>query len=75
MVHINHPEQRFWRTDFKLGRNIYALISNDVSQPHGQDPLLGVMESSELAETVVDTHNLALAKYGRHYRRVMSADE
>lgn len=74
MAPLNHPEQRFWRTDFRLGRNIYALLSNDIAKPSSQDPLVGVMESSELAETVVDTHNKAMSKFGRHYLKVLSAD-
>jgi hypothetical protein len=65
---------RLWRTDLKLGRNIYGLLSNDVQRPSPLDPLIGVMETSELAENVVDTHNRALTKFGRHYMRVLSTD-
>jgi len=75
MVHLNHPEQRFWRTDYKIGRNMYALISNDLMNPSIQDPLVGVMESTELAELVVETHNKALAKYGRNYLKALTADD
>lgn len=66
---------RMWRTDLQLGRSIYALLSNDISNPSALDPLIGVMENSEMAEDVVDTHNNALRKYGRHYRRVLATLE
>jgi len=72
MVPLNNPGERLWRTDFRLGRSVYALLSNDVSKPSTQDPLVGVMESSDLAQNVVDTHNNALTKYGRHYLRRLS---
>jgi hypothetical protein len=74
MAPIKNPGDRLWRTDFKLGRNIYALLSNDVTRPSPQDPLVGVMESSELAENVVDTHNRVITKYGRHYLKALSHD-
>lgn len=71
---IQNPVERLWRTDYKLGRNVYVLLSNDVKKPSQQDPLIGTMESSDLAENVVDTHNRVLLKYGRHFRRVMEAE-
>lgn len=75
MAPLRNPGDRLWRTDLKLGRSIYALLSNDVERWSPRDPLVGVMESSELAETVVDTHNSVLQKYGRHYRKVLLADD
>ena len=70
------PEDRFWRTDLhKAGRRIFALKSNDVELPSEDDPLIGVMDTTQMAEDVVDTHNNALKKYGRHFRRVLAADE
>jgi len=74
---IKNSADRFWRTDMTvgLGRNIYALMSNDVRRPTQQDPLIGTMESSELAENVVDMHNQVLTKFGRHYMRVLSSDK
>jgi hypothetical protein len=75
MAPLNNPGDRLWRTDFKLGRNIYALLSNNVSRPSPQDPLVGVMETSELAENVVDTHNRVITKYGRHYLRALAIDD
>lgn len=61
------PEQRLWRTDLRLGRSIYALLSNDPDEPSEQDPLIGVMESTSLAEDVVNTHNAVLQRYGNKY--------
>jgi hypothetical protein len=75
MAPLNNPGDRLWRTDFKLGRNIYALLSNNVSRPSPQDPLIGVMETSELAENVVDTHNRVVTKFGRHYLRALAIDD
>jgi hypothetical protein len=72
---ITNPSERLWRTDFKLGRNIYALLSNDETRPSNNDPLIGTMETSELAEIVVETHNLALKKFGRHYKRALAVHD
>ena len=74
MAPLNNPEERLWRTDFRLGRSVYALLSNDVKKPSSQDPLIGVMETSELAELVVDTHNKVLLKFGRHYLKALATD-
>ena len=75
MAPLSNPGERLWRTDFRLGRNIYALLSNDVARPHHQDPLIGTMETSELAEIVVDTHNGVITKFGRHYRKALKTDD
>jgi hypothetical protein len=75
MAPLNNPDDRLWRTDYRLGRSMYALLSNDVTKPSPQDPLVGVMETSELAENVVDTHNRVITKYGRHYLRALAADD
>jgi hypothetical protein len=32
MAPLNNPGERLWRTDFRLGRNVYALLSNDVTK-------------------------------------------
>jgi hypothetical protein len=74
MAPLSNPGERLWRTDLRLGRNVYALLSNDVTKVSPQDPLVGVMESSDLAQNVVDTHNNALKRYGRHYLRRLSED-
>lgn len=75
MAPLKNPGDRLWRTDLRLGRNIYVLLSNDINRTSPQDPLVGVMETSELAENVVDTHNRAITKYGRHYLKVLAADD
>lgn len=64
---LKSAELRYWRTDLQLGRNIYALLSNDPNTPSVSDPLIGVMETSALAEDVVNSHNGLLARYGRRY--------
>jgi hypothetical protein len=58
---------RFWRTDLRLGRNIYVLLSNDPETPSELDPNIGVMETTSLAEDVVNAHNGLLERYGRRY--------
>lgn len=75
MAPLNNPGERLWRTDIRMGRNIYALLSNDIKKPSGQDPMVGVMETSELAEMVVDTHNKVLLKFGRHYLKALATED
>lgn len=75
MAPLSNPGDRLWRTDFRVGRNIYALLSNDITKPSIKDPLVGVMETSELAEIVVETHNGALQKFGRHFRKALATDD
>lgn len=75
MAPLTDPDRRFWRTDVQLGRSIYALVSNNVESPSDSDPLIGVMETSELAEIVVDTHNGALSKYGHRFLKVLTTDD
>lgn len=67
MMMIKNVEQRYWRTDLRLGRNIYALLSNDTELPSDIDPVIGVMETTSLAEDVVHAHNGLLERYGRKY--------
>jgi len=75
MPPVTDPENRLWRTDVKRGRGIYALISNDVSKPSEFDPLIGTMESSALADRVVEVHNAVLNTYGKtHYRKALGID-
>jgi hypothetical protein len=69
------PEMRYWRTDTGRGRNVYALLSNDIMRPSDEDPLLGIMESSAVAENMVNTHNGALSLYGRRYPEVLAEAE
>jgi len=75
MPPLANPTERYWRTDLKRGRGVYALISNDVDKTSEYDPLVGVMETSELAEDVVGVHNALLTLYGRHYyKRVVDLE-
>lgn len=65
---LPNPEFYLWRTDArKSSRNIYALISNDVTRPSPHDPLVGSMETATMAEIVVDSHNAMVKLYGRHF--------
>jgi hypothetical protein len=75
MPSIINPEERLWRTDIRKGRAIYALMSNDPTRPSDDDTLIGVMESSIVAENVVSTHNGVLALYGRRYPQVLADAE
>lgn len=68
---IKSAEMRYWRTDLQLGRNVYALLSNNPEVPSVSDPLIGVMESTALAEDVVNSHNGLLARYGRRYQKAV----
>lgn len=67
MSTVKNPQERFWRTDLRLGRNVYALVSNDPGVPSESDPLIGVMETTSMAEDVVNSHNGLLERYGRKY--------
>jgi hypothetical protein len=75
MVPLTNPDGRLWRTDMRMGRNIYMLLSNDVNKPSEFDPLVGIMETSELAESVTDLHNNALTKFGRHFVKALSTND
>ncbi len=65
--YIDTAQDRLWRTDLALGRNVYVLLSNDSAKPSENDPLIGVMESSALAEDIVQTHNVLVRKFGKRY--------
>ena len=71
---LKNVELRYWRTDLRLGRNIYALVSNDPDSPSETDPLIGVMESTALAEDVVNSHNGLLVRFGRRYSERISPE-
>lgn len=73
MAQIEHPERRYWRLDKGLGRNIYALISNNQLRPSHDDPLIMTADSSMMAELVVDTHNTLMQKYGPKYHERLDA--
>jgi hypothetical protein len=72
---VKNIPHRYWRTDLRLGRNIYALLSNDPEAPSTLDPHIGTMESTALAEDVVNTHNGVLERYGRKYPERIARDK
>lgn len=47
-----------WRTGRRVGRTVYAQFSKD---PAGTDVLIGVMDTPELADEAVASHNAVLA--------------
>ena len=49
-----------WRTGRRVGRTIYAQFG-DV--PGENDPLIGVMDTPELAAEAVDSHNSYISPY------------
>jgi len=50
-----------WRTGRHLGRTIYARLGPEAS---GEDPVLGMMDTRELAEEAVRAHNRRLEMEG-----------
>ena len=51
------PSGMLWRTGRKVGRTIYARRG---AAPSDDDPLIGVMDTPELAAEAVRAHNSAL---------------
>jgi hypothetical protein len=47
---------RPWRTGRRVGRNIYAQVGDD---PSDDDVIIGQMDTAELAQGAVDSHNVA----------------
>lgn len=47
-----------WRTGRSVGRTIYAMRS---SSPSKSDPLIGVMDTPELARAAVEGHNMRIS--------------
>lgn len=41
-----------------MGRTVYMLLSDHEPQPSDDDPLIGVMDTPELAAEAVRAHNL-----------------
>jgi len=60
-------KNRPWRVGRKVGRTIYAQIT-DV--PRDDDPLIGVLDTRELAERVVADHNKSLAEETHDHQTV-----
>lgn len=51
----SHPaDSARWRVGRKVGRTIYAMVSDD---PSDNDVLIGVMDTPELAREAVHAHN------------------
>lgn len=76
MAQITDPENHLWRVgQGESGNEIYALVYNDVTRPTRNDVRLGVMETSDLADKVVNTHNQVLRKFGRHARMALKLDD
>lgn len=46
-----------WRTGMHLGRTIYAVLG---PEPSKDDILIGMMDSQQVAQLIVDDHNAAL---------------
>jgi len=51
-----------WRSGRHVGRTLYAMSG---PEPSDSDPLIGVMDTPELAARVVRDHNAALPADGR----------
>jgi hypothetical protein len=51
------PARFPWRTGRKTGRTIHVQLT---AIPDDDDPLIGVMDTAELARAAVDGHNLQL---------------
>ena len=51
------PAVSRWRTGRKLGRTIYAQPGPEASD---EDPLIGLMDTPELAAAAVEAHNAFL---------------
>lgn len=49
-----------WRTGRSVGRTVYAMRG---STPSDTDPLIGVMDTPELARAAVEGHNMQVSYY------------
>lgn len=47
-----------WRTGRKVGRTLYAQLG---PEPSDDDPLIGVMDTTELAAEAVAAHNIRVS--------------
>ena len=71
--YVANANERYWRTDMRMGRSIYVLLSNDPNHPSKDDLRIGTMESSVLAEQIVYIHNVMLAKFGKRYQEIAAS--
>jgi hypothetical protein len=51
-------DKRLWRTGRSVGRTIYIMIGDE---PSKEDILIGLLDTPELAQTVVDVYNSSSA--------------
>lgn len=49
-----------WRTGRKVGRTVYAQLG---PEPSDDDPLIGCMDTPEIAADAVDAHNQLLDRF------------
>jgi hypothetical protein len=56
-MNMNYVTVR-WRTGRKVGRTLYAQPG---PEPSDSDPLIGVMDTAELAAEAVAAHNLKMS--------------
>lgn len=76
MAQVSNPQTRMWRVgQGESGNEIYALVYNDVTRPSRNDLLLGVMETSDIADHIVQTHNQVLQKFGRHFATALRVED
>lgn len=56
-VDMDNPLKLRWRVGRKLGRTVYAMLSETPSE---DDLLLGVFDEESVAQHIVDIHNESL---------------
>lgn len=57
-----------WRTGGSVGRTVYAILAHTGVHEHARDEdstLIGLMDTAQLAEAVVVTHNEWIKKHRR----------
>jgi hypothetical protein len=57
--HIDELADAPWRVGRKLGRTIYAQLWDE---PSDDDPLLGIMDRTDIAELIVYMHNSSIGQ-------------
>ncbi len=60
---MTEPVDLPWRVGRKVGRTIYTQVRG---LPSGEDYLIGMMDTRELAAAAVDAHNDRLAATPHH---------
>jgi hypothetical protein len=59
-----NPARFPWRTGRHAGRTIYVQLT---AIPSDDDPLIGLMDTPELAQAACDGHNLFLDRGGEQH--------